>query len=75
MDTSRALTLVEQLEDNIEDLEEALQPVLSQALSETTKKLPLLDRAKLNVTIVYALGSLIFCMPQSNLVHTMSNLQ
>lgn len=61
MDVARAQSLVDQLEDNIDDLEESLQPILSQALSESTKKLPLLDKAKLHIVIVYAIESLLFC--------------
>lgn len=67
MDTAKAQTLVDHLEDNIDDLEEQLQPVLSQALNESTKKLPLLDKAKLHVLIVYAVESLLFCESSDNL--------
>ncbi len=47
--------------DNIDDLEENLEPLLSAALTATTKKLPLLDKAKLYVLIVYSIESLLFC--------------
>jgi exosome complex protein LRP1 len=52
---------VEHLEDNIDDLEENLEPLLAAALSATTKKLPVLDKAKLYVLIVYSIESLLFC--------------
>jgi exosome complex protein LRP1 len=39
METAELLSLVEHLEDNIDDLEESLEPLLSAALSATTKKL------------------------------------
>lgn len=55
------VSLVDQLEENIEDLEDNLGPLLDRALSTTTKKLPLLDRAKLNVLLVYSIESLLFC--------------
>jgi exosome complex protein LRP1 len=61
MDTAELLSLIEHLEDNIDDLEESLEPLLAAALSATTKKLPVLDRAKLYVLIVYSIESLLFC--------------
>ena len=53
--------LIEQLDENIDDLEEALAPLLKTALSDTAAKLPLLDSAKLYVLSTYAIESLIFC--------------
>jgi exosome complex protein LRP1 len=61
MDTSNLVSLVEHLEDNIDELVENLEPLLSAALATTTKKLPLLDKAKLYVLIVYSIESLLFC--------------
>jgi exosome complex protein LRP1 len=61
MDTKSVLSLVEQLQDDIEDLEENLEPLLAGALATTTKRLPLLDRAKLNAILVYSIESLLFC--------------
>lgn len=61
MEASDLIPLLERLEDNLDDLEEVLQPLLEQSLSETSKKLPLLDKAKLHVLLTYALESLIFC--------------
>ncbi|KAL2423658.1 hypothetical protein ABEF95_002257 [Exophiala dermatitidis] len=60
MDTKSVISLVDQLEDNIDDLEENLQPLIEGALATTAKRLPLLDRAKLNVLLVYSIESLIF---------------
>jgi exosome complex protein LRP1 len=62
MDTKSVIAAVDELEDNLDDLEESLQPLLENALSATTRKLPLLERAKLNVLLVYAVESLIFCL-------------
>ena len=62
MEAVDLLSLVEHLEDNIDDLEENLEPLLSTALSLTTKKLPVLDNAKLYVLIVYSVESILFCM-------------
>ncbi|KIW45572.1 uncharacterized protein PV06_03953 [Exophiala oligosperma] len=62
METSSMLDLVDQLEENIEDLEDSLAPLLESgsSLASTTKKLPLVDRAKLDVLLVYAIESIIF---------------
>ena len=61
MKTEDLLSLVEDLDDSIEDLEENLAPLLNAALSATTKRLPMLDRAKLYVLVVYSVESLLFC--------------
>lgn len=62
MDTTDLSPLLEQLDDNIDDLEESLELLLKAPLSETAAKLPLLDRAKLYVSITYAIESILFCM-------------
>lgn len=63
METADLLPLLEQLDDNIDDLEESLQPILNGSVLEASKKLPVLDKAKFHVLVTYALESLIFCMP------------
>jgi exosome complex protein LRP1 len=73
MDTSNILSLVEHLEDNVDELEENLEPLLSAALTTTTQKLPLLDKAKLYVLIVYSIESLLFCEAESSVNYTSSN--
>ncbi len=55
------LSLLEQLDDEIDDLGESLAPLLKTALSETSSKLPLLDKAKLYVLVTYAIESVLFC--------------
>lgn len=60
MDSSNVLQLLEQLDDEIDDLEESLAPLLKTALSESVSKLPLLDKAKLYVLVTYAIESIIF---------------
>lgn len=55
------LSLVDQFDDNLDDLEDALKPLLSSAMSETASKLPLLDRAKLYVLATYSIESVLFC--------------
>lgn len=61
MDPSTVMPLLEQLDDEIDDLEESLAPLLKTVLSETTSKLPLLDKAKLYVLVTYAIESMLFC--------------
>ncbi|KAB8077088.1 Sas10/Utp3/C1D family-domain-containing protein [Aspergillus leporis] len=60
MDATDLLPLLEQLDDQVDDLEEALSPVLNHAVAATSKKLPVLDKAKFHVLITYTLESLIF---------------
>ncbi|KAE9370512.1 hypothetical protein N431DRAFT_378933 [Stipitochalara longipes BDJ] len=60
MDSTKVLSLLETLDDEIDDLEEALSPLLRAALSETSSKLPLLDKAKLYVLVTYAIESMLF---------------
>ncbi|KAK1141624.1 hypothetical protein N8T08_008888 [Aspergillus melleus] len=60
MDPVDLLPLVDQLDDNVDDLEEALAPLLNSAVTETSKKLPVLDKAKYHVLVTYALESLLF---------------
>jgi exosome complex protein LRP1 len=61
MDASKVLSLLEQLDEEIDDLEELLTPLVATALSDTASKLPLLDKAKLYVLVTYAIESIIFC--------------
>ncbi|KAL9126593.1 MAG: hypothetical protein Q9217_004385 [Psora testacea] len=51
--------MIEVLDDNIDDLEEALNPVLKDVL-ENASKLPLLDKAQLYVLVAYAIESILF---------------
>ncbi|KAK0937935.1 hypothetical protein LTR29_010500 [Friedmanniomyces endolithicus] len=60
MESSEVLSLVEDMGSNIDDLEEALAPLLKTALSASTSKLPLLDKAKLYVLVTYAIESILF---------------
>ncbi|BCS22918.1 Sas10/Utp3/C1D family protein [Aspergillus puulaauensis] len=60
MESVDLIPLIEQLDDNVDDLEEALAPILESTVVESSKKLPVLDKAKFHVLITYALESLIF---------------
>lgn len=61
METSHVLSLLEQLDDNLDDLEDVAKPLLDGSVAELSKKLPVLDKAKLYVLVAYAIESLIFC--------------
>jgi len=61
MDSSKVLSLLEELDDQVDDLEDALAPLLKTALSHTSSKLPLLDKAKLYTLVTYAIESMLFC--------------
>ena len=60
MDTEAVVHLVDELEDDLDDLEDNLASILNGSLAVTSRKLPLLDRAKLNVLLVYSIESLLF---------------
>ena len=62
MEFTDLVPLTELLDDNIDDLEEALEPLLRSSLSDTAGKLPLLDKAQLYVLVTYAFESILFCM-------------
>ncbi|KAK6008567.1 hypothetical protein QM012_000470 [Aureobasidium pullulans] len=52
--------LVDSLATNIDNVEETLAPLINTALSASTSKLPLLDKAKLYTLVTYAIESLLF---------------
>jgi len=58
--------LVEDLEVNIDELGDALAPLLSAPLATTASSLPLLDKAKLCVLAAYAVESLLFSALQAS---------
>jgi exosome complex protein LRP1 len=60
MDTETITDLLEDLAGDIDALEEALAPLISEALAASTSKLPLLDKAKLYVLATYAIESILF---------------
>lgn len=67
------LSLLEQLDDEIDDLEDSLAPVLETGISDTASKLPLLDKAKLYVLVTYAVESILFCKLLSPLKSIFTN--
>jgi exosome complex protein LRP1 len=73
MDGAELQPLVEDLTGNIDDLEESLAPLLKTALSQSTSKLPLLDKAKLYVLATYAIESTLFSSLRLNGVDAKSH--
>lgn len=61
MEATDLISLIEGLDENVDDLKEALAPLLQAALAENAAKLPLLDKAQLYVLVTYAIESLLFC--------------
>lgn len=64
MESDSLLLLIESLDENIDDLEEALAPFFKQPVPGTAKSLPLLDQAQFFVLVTYAIESSLFCMWQ-----------
>jgi exosome complex protein LRP1 len=64
MDPTDLQPLLEQLDDDVDELEEVLKPILASTLLKSSSKLPVMDKAKLHVLITYTLESLIFCTSQ-----------
>ncbi|KAL4939050.1 Sas10/Utp3/C1D family-domain-containing protein [Aspergillus oleicola] len=60
MESANIIPLLEQLDDDVDNLEEVLMPILQNSVVENSKKLPVLDKAKFHVVITYALESLMF---------------
>lgn len=69
MDPTDLLPLLEQLDDNVDDLEGVLEPLLASTLLKSSSKLPVMDKAKLHVLITYTLESLIFCTSHCSLTN------
>lgn len=61
-DASDMKPMVEDLRDSIDELENALAPLLRSNHIDITSKLPLLDKAKLSVLTTYAIESILFCV-------------
>lgn len=60
MDVKDLAPGLDQLGSNLDDLEEALQPLIDN-MADMSTELPLLDRAKLMALTAYSIESLLFC--------------
>lgn len=69
MEAADLVSLIEGLDDNVDDLKDALAPFLQAALTENAAKLPLLDKAQLYVLVTYAIESLLFSYLRLNSVN------
>ncbi|KAK8016301.1 hypothetical protein PG993_014490 [Apiospora rasikravindrae] len=67
MDVTNIVPQLERLDGDIDNLEEALQPILK-GVSDLSSKLPLLEKAKLYVLATYALESMLFSSLRLNAV-------
>jgi len=66
MDSSTALELLDVLDEQIDDLKPAIEPLLKGTISGAAMQLPVVDKAKLYVLTSYVLESLLFCnFPQT----------
>ncbi|KAI8945811.1 Sas10/Utp3/C1D family-domain-containing protein [Xylaria longipes] len=59
MDPANILPVLERLDDAVDNLDDALQP-LANNLADFASKLPLLDKAKLYVLMTYSIESMLF---------------
>lgn len=60
MDPANISPWLERLDDAVDHLEEATQPLVDK-MADTASKLPLLDRAKIYVLMTYSVESVLFC--------------
>ncbi|KAF8538000.1 hypothetical protein BDD12DRAFT_844283 [Trichophaea hybrida] len=58
--TDASFNLLDLVDDRIDDLDTALQPLLSQTILDHANKLPVADKARLYVLTTYAIESLLF---------------
>jgi len=70
MNSSKVKSMIDDLDDEIDELEEALSPLLKTKLAETASKLPVLDKAKLYVLVTYAIESMLFCKISLPFMHS-----
>ncbi|KXJ93772.1 Sas10/Utp3/C1D family-domain-containing protein [Microdochium bolleyi] len=66
-DVADILPQLEQLDGEIDDLEDALEPLMS-SIADVASKLPLLDKAKLYVLATYSIESMLFSALRINSV-------
>ncbi|KAL8798170.1 MAG: hypothetical protein Q9182_006901 [Xanthomendoza sp. 2 TL-2023] len=60
MDATDLTNLLEILDDDIDELEDSLAPLIKHELVESASRLPLLDKAQLYILVTYAVESILF---------------
>lgn len=61
MESQDLVSLIDVLDDNLDDLEEVLEPLLSTNVTDAASKMPLMDKAHFYVFMTYAIESVLFC--------------
>lgn len=60
MNSEGLLQTLDQVDLNLDTLEEVLKPILENGLKGASQKLAIFERVKLNVTVVYAIDTLLY---------------
>lgn len=60
MDSASLLQTLDQIDMNLDALEDVLKPILENGLKGASQKLAIFERVKLNVTVVYAIDTLLY---------------
>lgn len=61
MDTDALTSLIGKLDGDLDHLKGALTPLLKEALTDTARKLPLLDKAHLYILVTHVIELLLYC--------------
>lgn len=61
MDTDTLISLIGKLDGDLDRLEGALTPLLKEALTDTARTLPLLDKAHLYILVTHVIELLLYC--------------
>ena len=59
--TAHISELIDQLDENLDSLQDALKGILNKSLTEVAASYSMLDRAKFYILITYAIESAVFC--------------
>lgn len=61
MDTDALTSLIAKLDGDLDQLKDALTPLLKEALIDTSRTLPLLDKAHLYILVTHIIELLLYC--------------
>ena len=64
--TAHITELIDQLDDNLDNLQDALKTIMTKSLTEIAAEHSLLDRAKLYIMVTYAIESVLFSKSLTN---------